>query len=306
MKTNIRRCYAQFTQETIDRSPKQNEFKAILFSLCYFHSLILGRKKFGTQGWSRGYSFNDGDLQICANVLHNYLVKYDQVPYDDLKYIFGEIMYGGHITDFWDRRTNNTYLTTLIKPELLQKCELSPNFKSPDPLKFDYEAYKTYIDTKLPPESPILFGMHPNAEIGYLTNMCDTIFETILVVRGGGSGGGKKDSGVLNILMDLKARTPTEFSILEIMDRVKEKAPYVIVCLQECERMNKLLEEIRTSLEGLRLGLSGALNITEEMEALQNALTLNKVPATWEKVAYFSKKGLLAWFNDLIERNVQL
>ncbi len=119
LKTNIRRCYAQFSQETIDRSSKTSEFKAILFSLCYFHSLILGRKKFGTQGWSRGYSFNDGDLQICANVLHNYLEKYEQVPYDDLKYIFGEIMYGGHITDFWDRRTNNTYLTTLVKPELL-------------------------------------------------------------------------------------------------------------------------------------------------------------------------------------------
>ena len=70
--------------------------------------------------------------------------------------------------------------------------------------------------------------------------------------------------------------------------------------------MNKLLFEIRTGLEGLRLGLSGALNITEEMEALQSALMLNKVPATWEKVAYFSKKALLAWFQDLIERNIQL
>ena len=68
---------------------------------------------------SRGYNFNDGDLTICANVLHNYLAKYEVVPYDDLKYIFVEIMYGGHITDFWDRRTNNTYLMTLIKPELL-------------------------------------------------------------------------------------------------------------------------------------------------------------------------------------------
>jgi len=28
-------------------------------------------------------------------------------------------MYGGHITDAWDRRTNNTYLMVLIKPELL-------------------------------------------------------------------------------------------------------------------------------------------------------------------------------------------
>jgi len=110
LKTNIRRCYAIFNQGTIDKCNKTNEFKAILFSLCYFHSLILGRKKFGTQGWSRGYNFNDGDLTICANVLHNYLTKYELTPYDDLKYIFGEIMYGGHITDFWDRRTNNTYL----------------------------------------------------------------------------------------------------------------------------------------------------------------------------------------------------
>lgn len=306
LKTNIRRCYAQFSQETINKSDKPNEFKAILFSLCYFHSLILGRKKFGTQGWSRGYSFNDGDLNICANVLQNYLAKYDQVPYDDLKYIFGEIMYGGHITDFWDRRTNNTYLQTLIKPELLSNCNLSQGFKSPDPTRFDYEGYKNYIDTKLPIESPVLFGMHPNAEIGYLTNMCDTIFSTILEVQGGSSGGGKKDSGVLTILMDLKARTPPDFNMLEIEGKIKEKAPYVIVALQESERMNKLLLEIKTSLESLRLGLSGALNITDEMEALQTSLMLNKVPATWEKVAYFSKKALLAWFNDLIERNLQL
>jgi len=31
------------------------------------------------------------------------------VPYADLKYLYGEIMYGGHITDEMDRRTNNTY-----------------------------------------------------------------------------------------------------------------------------------------------------------------------------------------------------
>jgi len=70
--------------------------------------------------------------------------------------------------------------------------------------------------------------------------------------------------------------------------------------------MNTLLYEIKTGLEGLRLGLSGALNITEDMEALQTALMLNKVPAVWEKVAYFSKKALLAWFQDLIDRNIQL
>jgi hypothetical protein len=43
---------------------------------------VLGRRKFGSQGWSKSYNFNDGDLAICADVLNNYLEKYDEVPYD--------------------------------------------------------------------------------------------------------------------------------------------------------------------------------------------------------------------------------
>ena len=40
-----------------------------------------------------------------------------QVPWTDLRYLFGEIMYGGHITDDWDRRLCNTYLKEYMKPE---------------------------------------------------------------------------------------------------------------------------------------------------------------------------------------------
>jgi dynein heavy chain len=68
--------------------------------------------------------------------------------------------------------------------------------------------------------------------------------------------------------------------------------------------MNLLLFEIKSSLESLRLGLIGALNMTEIMEALAVALQFNKVPAMWEKSAYFSKKPLLSWFNDMIDRNI--
>jgi dynein heavy chain len=70
--------------------------------------------------------------------------------------------------------------------------------------------------------------------------------------------------------------------------------------------MNILLGEIRKSLEDLRLGLTGALNITDSMEALGRALQFNRVPETWEKYAYFSKKGLALWYPDMIERVIQL
>lgn len=39
-----------------------------------------------------------------------------QVPWEDLRYLFGEIMYGGHITDDWDRRLCCTYLEEYMQP----------------------------------------------------------------------------------------------------------------------------------------------------------------------------------------------
>lgn len=59
---------------------------------------------FARQGWNKSYPFNTGDLVISMNVLYNYLEANNRIPWEDLRYLFGEIMYGGHITDDWDRR----------------------------------------------------------------------------------------------------------------------------------------------------------------------------------------------------------
>lgn len=54
--------------------------------------------------------------------------------------------YGGHITDFWDRRVNNTYLAVLIIPDLMSGAmNLAPGFKSPDSSKIDYAGYIKYM-----------------------------------------------------------------------------------------------------------------------------------------------------------------
>ena len=49
-------------------------------------------------------------------------------------------MYGGHITDEWDRRLCRTYLEEFIKPEMLEgELSLAPGF--PLPGNMDYSAY---------------------------------------------------------------------------------------------------------------------------------------------------------------------
>lgn len=44
-----------------------------------------------------------------------------QVPWEDLCYLFGEIMYGGHITDDWDRRLCKTYLQEFMHPKMVSR-----------------------------------------------------------------------------------------------------------------------------------------------------------------------------------------
>ena len=40
-----------------------------------------------------------------------------------------------------------------------------------------------YIDAQLPPESPYLYGLHPNAEIGFLTQTSEKLFRTVLELQ---------------------------------------------------------------------------------------------------------------------------
>jgi len=292
---------------------KAKEFKATLFALCFFHSLISGRIKFGAQGWSKKYPFNDGDLTICGEVLKNYLNNAEHlgtdVPWPDLRYIFGEIMYGGHITDFWDRRVNNTYLAVLITPELLAGANLCAGFKSPDAAKFEYSHYVKYIEERFPPEIPQMFWLHPNAEIGFLTNQGISTFKTISEVSGGGGGGGGGDiSAAQPIITSYQGQLPANLDMIEIRGRLKEEdyTPFVIVSLQESDRMNLLLSMMRNSMTELELGISGALNVTDNMESLANDLQTNKVNALWAEKAYPSLKLLSSWFADLMLRVDQL
>ncbi len=54
-----------------------------------------------------------------------------QVPWDDLRYIFGEIMYGGHIVEDWDRRLCSAYLAKYFQEPLLEGFEMFPGFFTP-------------------------------------------------------------------------------------------------------------------------------------------------------------------------------
>lgn len=307
VQANLHAALNCFSQETLEMCAREVEFKKILFALVYHHAVILERRKFGPIGWNVNYPFNKGDLNISCNVLFNYLEANSIVPWIDLRYLFGEIMYGGHITDNIDRRLESTYLQEYLKPEMLDAdIDLAPGFQSPPPS--DFVEYHTYIDEAMPPESPYLYGLHPNAEIDYLTLTSGRLFNEVLAMQAtggsGDSGGATKEEVVSATLEEFVEKIPEQFNMFEMAGRVpiEERTPYVNVVFQEASRFNRLLDAILTGLKEVRLGLKGELTVTPAMEAIENALFFDTVPPHWGVILGPSTKPLGAWFTDVLER----
>lgn len=63
------------------------------------------------------------------------------------------------------------------------------------------------------------------------------------------------------VLDEILEKLPEEFNMLELQSKTEEKTPYILVALQECERMNVLTREIRRSLKELDLGLKVRLHV---------------------------------------------
>ncbi|XP_059474542.1 dynein beta chain, ciliary-like isoform X3 [Neocloeon triangulifer] len=307
MQANLLKALNTFSQDTLEMCSKEAEFKQILFGLCYFHAVVAERRKFGPQGWNRVYPFNIGDLTISMNVLYNYLEANTRVPWEDLRYLFGEIMYGGHITDDWDRRLCRTYLEEIMQPDLVEgELELAAGFTAPP--NTDMQGMQQWVLEALPAESPQLYGLHTNAEIGFMTATSEALLKTVFEMQPRDAGilaGGatiSREDKVKVVIDELLDKLPEVFNMTELNGRVEERTPYIIVACQECERINLLTEEMRRSLKELDLGLKGELTITADMEELEQALFLNQVPQTWAARAYPSLQGLAAWFADLLLR----
>jgi len=63
----MKRMYQRIRDAQFNRCHKPDKYKKLLFCLCYFHSVLIERRKFLMLGWNIPYDFNDSDFEVTQN-----------------------------------------------------------------------------------------------------------------------------------------------------------------------------------------------------------------------------------------------
>ncbi len=247
LKANLTRLYNGITESQFGRCTKVSKYKKLLFSLCYFHSVLVERRKFGTLGWNIPYDFNESDFEISENVLSLYLDTSEETPWDALKYLIAEANYGGRVTDDWDFRLLRTYIKAYFCEDAITaanfKLSALPTYRIPD--DGSLQSYKDYINSLPNVDDPLAFGQHNNADISAQIQETSILLDTLSLFAPQvlSSATGSKDTYVLKLAAELFEAVPVEID-REITSKSKEDDPSAlnVFLLQEIDRFNALDE----------------------------------------------------------------
>lgn len=310
LRANLKSNYVKFTDADICCTDKPDAMSKLLFGLCFFHAVVVERKKFGALGWNIPYTYNETDLDITKAQLKTYVGDFEEIPYQVMCQLASVVNYGGRITDDKDMRTADIIVADFMTPEILSsdyKFSASGKYYSFDVDKDNaLGSYMGYIDS-LPLEAePEIFGMHSNASITVDMNEADSNFEIIVSLqpRTGTGGGMSREDVIFNIADEMQAKVnpPWDLEKIGMMYPVSYSECLNTTLVQEGERYNRLTSVLRSSLPMLKKALRGLVVLSAELESMGNNLFNQFVPDNWTAKSYISLKGLVPWFDDYLMR----
>nr|XP_046243361.1 dynein axonemal heavy chain 10 [Scatophagus argus] len=318
LKLNMRATYSKISREILTACPHP-AFCSLVYVLAFFHAVVQERRKYGKIGWNVSYDFSESDFFVCMEILNTYLTRAhnqgdSSIPWESLKYLIGEVMYGGRAIDSFDRRTLTVYMDEYLGDFLFYTFRRFHFFINKDvdykiPPNGPKEIYIDEIESLPLANTPEVLGLHSNAEIGYYTQAAKDMWTHLIDLQPqtDESGGSiSRDEYISQVAQDIQNKLPKLFDLDVIRKKIgMEISPTSVVLLQELERFNKLVVRMKHSLAELQRALAGEVGMSSELDEVARALFNGHIPAIWKKLAPDTLKSLGNWMGHFKRRYEQ-
>ena len=306
LKLNMRSTYSKIDESTLEES-LHDAYRPLVFVLTYLHAVVQERRKYGKIGWNVAYDFNESDFKVSRRLLCLYLNKAldnndEMIPWGSLKYLIGDAMYGGRVSDDYDRRVLVTYVNEYMGDFLFDDCQKfyfsRAGYDYELPINGKVETYKAAIE-RLPLNcGPAVFGLHPNAEIGYLTNSTKRLWRNLIDLQPRSAAGGQgvsREELINSSAENIQKSIPEAVDILMVKKQFDVPSPTQVVLMQELERWNMLVSLMASSLEDLKRALKGEIGMSERLDGVATSLFNGFLPDIWRKLCPDTQKPLGSW-----------
>ncbi|XP_076363131.1 dynein heavy chain at 89D isoform X2 [Tachypleus tridentatus] len=314
LKLNLYNTFQNISIDSFNSCPHP-AFSSLVYVLAFFHAVVLERRKYGKLGWNISYDFNESDFGVCMQILDTYLTKSHfnnaNIPWKSLKYLIGEVMYGGRVIDNFDRRVVNTYMDEYMGDFIFDTYQPFSFYQSDDlvyniPPSGNKISYLNIIESLPLASSPEVCGLHSNAEIGYYTQAAKDMWVHLVELQPQAGGTGRGDSReeiIRKIASELLEKLPLLFDLIAVRKSFSTVlSPTTVVLMQELERFNILLSRMHTNLKTLQKALAGEVGMDPELEDVSHSLFNGQLPESWRHLAPLTRKSLGNWMTHFHRR----